>query len=641
MSELLSIADKPLTPNRGLIVSVSLLALTFCPTGVGFSEVLELLLKKTPIPDYDAPIPVQISGKVVIQAHGKITGAGGVSVTDGYSVVKTDAQGAFTLTPDASAVFIYITRPSGYDVVGDWYRPLAASVDFTLKPAARNEDEYTFVHVTDTHISENRRSLEGLSRFVKEVNALIPKPRFVLNSGDLLNLHKALLNTPASGHAAFRNYVGIMNHLSMPSYNVAGDHTDSSYRITEFPRGDHRCAKAMYWEYLGPHFFSFEYGKIHFMSVDFGYHLGKRKIKVNGKELDYPTNEVQPMHTKWMRQDMSHRSPGSFVVTSAESDLTKHCPGFLDMAKQHDVRFQLTGDIHVVSEKKRPVPYRTGGALAGCWWNPKANKLCPDLSPQGYMIYRVNGEQLEHFYKGLGQRVSVVSHRVGAPLKGMVEFKAHLVQPRPEEKLEFSIDGKPWAQMRVVDKPFYRTLYAAKVDSTSLPEGLLELSFRTTSTGEIRTRTFVVVNGREANAFKTDAPLKFTVSPSNGWTTPRAPAGKVEVLFNEKVVGVLHPKARGEQSFQIPAKYLRKANTLSFRFAKPGDGMSLTSPVLILNGAVIRDPRDEAVRKVKIGHWGKKAADWGGYIAGNAEPPDETPFHRRQNVFCFVLSDAD
>ena len=125
------------------------------------------------------------------------------------------------------------------------------------------------MHVTDTHVSSNPRSQQGLSRFVREVNALSPKPRFVVNSGDLLNLHKALISKPESGHRDFRTYVGIMNHLTMPHYNVAGDHTDSSYRIKQFPRGDHRCGKPLYWEYLGPHFFSFEYGKIHFSSIDF------------------------------------------------------------------------------------------------------------------------------------------------------------------------------------------------------------------------------------------------------------------------------------------------------------------------------------------------------------------------------------
>jgi calcineurin-like phosphoesterase family protein len=604
-------------------------------------EVLKLLLKQTPKPNYDAAVPARISGRVVLHARGTTVGAEGVSVTDGYSVVKTDARGAYALTPDPSAVFVYITRPTQCDVQGDWYKPLAAKVDFALKPAAGDENDYIFVHVTDTHISENPRSVAGLSRFVREVNALTPKPRFVVNSGDLLNLHKALLGTPATGHASFRNYVGIMNHLTMPHYAVAGDHTDSSYRLEEFPRGDHRCGKPMYWEYLGPHFFSFEYGKIHFVSVDFGYHLGQRQILVNGQNVEYPTNGVRPMHVEWMKQDMASRTTGSFVVTTAESDLTQFCPGFLEIAKRHDVRLQLVGDDHIVSYKARPVPYRTGGALSGCWWNPKARQLCPDLSPQGYLIYRVTGEKLDCFYKGLGQRVVMVSHRVGAAWKGRVKVQAHVVQPQPNETLEYTLNGKDWKAMQEIGRPFYRALHEAIVDSTSLSDGFLRFSVRSTASGEVCSRVFVVVNGDDSSAFEADASLTFTVSPANGWTPPRAPTGKVDVLFNGKAIGALQPKVGKEYVFRIPATNLRKANTLSFRFLEPGDGMSLSSPVLTFEGKAFRDPRDEAIRQVRTGHWGDKAADWGGFIAGDAQPPDETPFHRRQNVFCFVFSGAE
>ena len=601
------------------------------------SEVLNLLLRETPQPDYGAAVPTEICGRVLLHAPGGTSGAKGVSVTDGYSVATTDAQGVYRLKPNTQAVFIYITRPAGHDVQGHWYKPLAASVDFELKAADMDEDEYIFVHVTDTHVSQNRRSLTGLSRFVREVNALTPQPRFVVNSGDLLNLHKALLSTPAAGQADFRNYVGIMNHLAMPHYNVSGDHTDSSYRMKQFPRGDHRCGKPLYWEHLGPHFFSFEYGRIHFVSVDFGYHLGLRQISVNGKNLEYPTNEVQPMHAEWMRQDMRRRSPGTFVVTTSEADLENHCPDFAQMAGQHDVRLQLVGDIHVVSHKARSVPYRSGGALAGCWWNPKAEQLCPDLSPQGYLIYRVVGDKLDHFYKGLGQRVAIVSHRVGAPFQGGVEVKAHLVQPMPDESLEYSLNDTDWMPMTEIDRPFYRTLYQATVDSTSLADGLFTFSVRSTS-GEVRTREFVVANHRDASLFKAQASLSFTVGSDSGWTTHKAPGSKVDVLFNGTVVGTLDPDARKEYSFTIPASNLREANVLSFRFADPGDGMSLGSPVLTVQDTAIRDPRDLAIRRVRTSHWGNAAVDWGGFIAGNAAPPDETPFHRRQNVFCFVLN---
>ena len=302
------------------------------------AEVLDLLLRETPKPNYDAAVPSQITGRVLLHDSGRVSGAAGISVTDGYTVVTTDAQGAYSLTSSSDAVFIYVTRPAGHNVQGGWYKLLAANVDFEIKAATADEEEYIFVHVTDTHVSQSRRSLTGLSRFVREVNSLTPQPRFVVNSGDLLNLHKALLNTPAAGQADFRNYVGIMNHLAMPYYSVSGDHTDSSHRLDPFPRGDHRCGKPLYWEHLGPHFFSFEYGSIHFVSVDFGYHLGQRQIPVNGKDLEYPTNEVQPMHAEWMRQDMAGRMDGTFVVTTSEADLEDHCPDFAQMAAEHDVR---------------------------------------------------------------------------------------------------------------------------------------------------------------------------------------------------------------------------------------------------------------------------------------------------------------
>lgn len=610
------------------------------PTAAQEGEILPLLLPKTPWPDYGVKVPERISGHVLLKQKEATRGARGVAVTDGYSVVKTDDQGAYEITPSPDAVFLYITRPSGHDVLGNWYKPLAASVDFTIQKA-EDEKDFIFVHLTDAHVSEDRRSLVGLSTFVRELNSMTPRPRFVVNSGDLLNLHKALVNTPASGHASFRNYVGIMNHLAMPCYNVAGDHTDSSYRLDQFPRGDHRCAKPMYWEYLGPHFFSFEYGAIHFVSVDFGYHLGKRQIVVNGKQLEYPTNQVQPMHVKWLDQDMAARGKGQYVITAAEFDLEDHCPGFLELARKHDVRMQLVGDIHVVSSKDRFVPYRVGGALAGCWWNPRTSNLCPDLSPQGYMIYHVRGEKLESFYKGLGQRVAIVSHRIGAPISGRVTLRAHLVQPQPGESLEYSLDGTRWQGMKETGRPFYRALYQAAIDTTAMSDGLQEIIIRSSSTGEVRSQPFVVANNTRDKRYNGDASLSFTVATPTDWTTARAPVGKAEVLLNGAVIGELEQGKHQTYVFPVASRHLDQVNLLSFRFAEAKDGITLTSPSLTHNDVIYRDPRDVAIRQVKAAHWGEAAADWGGYIVGNVQPPDETPFDRRQNLFCFILDEPE
>ena len=606
------------------------------------SQVLKLLPKETPQPNYGAKVPAVITGKLMLHASGTASGLPGVSVSDGYSVVKTDAQGAYELKPNPDAVFINVTRPAGYDIQGDWYKPLAAEVNFELKPAVDDEREFIFIHVTDTHISKDPVALKGLSRFVEEANKLTPKPRFVVNSGDLLNLSKALLSSTANGRAGFQNYTGIMNHLTMPYYNVAGDHTDSVYRLDEFPRGDHRCAKPLFWEHLGPHFFSFEYGKIHFVSVDYCYHLGKRKLTVNGKKRDYPTLQVQPMHTAWMNQDLQQRSPGTYVVTTSEHDLTEYCPDFLKMAQQHDIRFQLLGDDHVVSEKTQPVSFRTGGALAGCWWNPKTEQLCPDLSPQGYLIYRVVGEEMDYFYKGLGQRIAIVSPRIGADWQGKTEVQAHLVQPLPGEYLEYSLNGTDWKPMRETGQPFYRKQYAVTVDSASLPDGHLNFQVRSNLATEIRDRQFVVANGAKPAGNWPDAILEFSVGAriSNA-KIKKTPTGSVQVLFNEEVVGSIPANTRKEYSFPINASQLHAANTLSFKFSDPADGMTLGSPVLKIGMNQLRDPRDTAVRKIKAAHWGTGAVDWGGYLVGDSPELVGNPFQRKQSRFCFVLSDAE
>ncbi len=150
------------------------------------SDVLEPLVRETPTPKYDSPVPALVSGRVVLRSGEGKSGAEGVPVTDGYSVVRTDAQGNYTLRPSRDSVFVYITRPSGHDVRGNWYKPLADRVDFEVQVAPHSEEDYIFVHVTDTHVSANLRSHQGLSRFVREVNALSPRPCFVVNSGDLL-----------------------------------------------------------------------------------------------------------------------------------------------------------------------------------------------------------------------------------------------------------------------------------------------------------------------------------------------------------------------------------------------------------------------------------------------------------------------
>ena len=591
------------------------------------APVLERLLRDTPKPAYGIPLPATVRGRVVLDANGNAMadpdeiGAPNVSVSDGYSVARTDALGAYAITPSPSAVFIFITRPSGHDLAGHWYKPVTEQVDFTLKPSGGDETDFTFVQLTDAHVSTLRRSLEGLSEFVTEVNSLRPAPLFVFNSGDLVNLDKQLNASVETGHEYFRNYVGIMNHLTMPYRNVAGDHTDSRYRLEDFPPGDHRAGKALYWEYLGPNLFSFEYGRLHFVSIDSIYHME-----------DGTSQQVIPEHVAWLRQDLQSRTPGTISLTASEHHLEGYLPGFVELAGECDIRLQLVGDMHVVSEKQLPVPSRIHGALSGTWWNGP----CADLSPQGYMIYHVQGESLECFYKGLGERVAIVSPGYGSLLSGQVTLQAHLVRPQDGEALEFSVAGGDWQHMTQVGRPFYRALYEATWDTNDLPDGLVEVSVRSMPDGETRTRMFVITNGKSSQASPVGATLTFSVGNVIG--SALAPPAPVQVQVNGTAVGAIEAGHKGECSFQVPANVLSKVNVLTFDRAALDEPFTITHPSLTLGEKVIEDPTSAAVRQVQLNHWGEEVVSRAGFVIG--DDPYETSFCMAQERFYFVLPDA-
>jgi hypothetical protein len=587
------------------------------------ADVLELKLVDTPKPDYDATPPERVAGRVVLDlnrdgvADETEPGVAGVSVSDGAGVVKTDAQGCYSLAVSPEAVFVFITRPSGYDVSGFWYRPVAETVDFALTQASSPEDEYTFIVVTDTHVSGDRRSLEGLTRFVREVNSLEPPPRFVFNSGDLVNLDKQLKASPATGHTFFRNYTGIMNHLRMPYYNVAGDHTDSSYRLAQFPPGDPRAGKALYWDYLGPHLFSFEYGRLHFVSLDVVYHLDKIR------------HRMTPAHRAWLAQDLAARSPGTVVLTASENPMDEAVDGFVDLARQQDICLQLVGDTHIVSYRETPVPSRAHGALSGTWWNGP----CADLSPQGYMIYHVRGTDLNCFYKGLGRRVSVRAPAYGDAVTGDVVVRAFLMQRQAGEGLQISVNGSEWEDMSERGQRVYRTEFSFDLNTGSFADGTMQLRVRCGPGGEVVEQVVVADNGKGERVQSGGATIEFDIGTVIA--APYVPTAPVQVLVNDRPVGTLAAGARGRQSFTISADFLRRVSILSFAFEKPDERISITEPQLMVDGRAIRDPRAAAVHTVRANHWSADIVARAGFVLGEDVP--ETSFALRQSRFVFVM----
>ena len=94
-----------------------------------------------------------IQGKVMSNG----TGIADVSVTDGTNVVKTAADGSYSILTLAETRFVYITVPSGYDVavkdntIPQFYKELSGSenFDFNLTKSDIDVKKHVFFVHTD------------------------------------------------------------------------------------------------------------------------------------------------------------------------------------------------------------------------------------------------------------------------------------------------------------------------------------------------------------------------------------------------------------------------------------------------------------------------------------------------------------
>ena len=99
-----------------------------------------------------------------IDLCGRVTASGrgvtGVCVTDGRTIVRTDAKGRYRLPSDTEAEFVYLTLPDGYEIpLRDGtpciYRRIAPGrrrYDFALEPAVQDMTRHRLLAVADPQV---------------------------------------------------------------------------------------------------------------------------------------------------------------------------------------------------------------------------------------------------------------------------------------------------------------------------------------------------------------------------------------------------------------------------------------------------------------------------------------------------------
>lgn len=255
-------------------------------------------------PPATAPVRPPVEGVVFEDRNGNGTrddGEPGVAagVSNQVQVVATSATGAYRL-PDAGLGVVYVSVPDGYRATaGFWRAPSAGRADFPLARAT-SPTSFTFVHASDPHVSpQSVARLERVGAIVAE-----RRPAFVLVSGDLIR--DALRVGEAEADGYYRLYGRTTAAFSAPVWSVPGNHENFGIErhLSLVSPAHPLYAKGMYRAHLGPTYYSFTFGGIHFVGLD----------SVDIDDLWY-YGHVDATQLAWLAADLARIPAGMPVVT--------------------------------------------------------------------------------------------------------------------------------------------------------------------------------------------------------------------------------------------------------------------------------------------------------------------------------------
>jgi hypothetical protein len=188
----------------------------------------------------------------------------GVVVSNQRDVVTTDSAGRYRLSADPETI-VFVSVPTDWQSVGAFWRAVAKSdsISFGLR-AERQPRSFRFIHASDTHIDT------GVVGRVRRFRTLADSiaPALTLFAGDLIR--DAMSQQEPVARVQFELFRSEMKPLNAPYWTVPGnhDHFGIIQSRSHVPDTHPLYNRGMYRYYLGPEYYSFNYGGVHFIGLD-------------------------------------------------------------------------------------------------------------------------------------------------------------------------------------------------------------------------------------------------------------------------------------------------------------------------------------------------------------------------------------
>lgn len=386
-------------------------------------NILFNVVANTNIPD--------ISGKNikgVVYSNGK--GVPGVVVSDGYEVAVTDSEGRYYLSSLKKAGFVFISVPGNYEVTNtgsapQFFKRVSNSLDaieqrdFSLLKV--DNDKHVVLSLADWHLANRNNDLEQFtSKVLPDINATINK-----YSSDGTKVYALTLGDLTwdgywySNNFGLNEYVPYMNKINAPVFNLIGNHDNDPYFANDWD------AENKYRDVLGPTYYSFNLGKVHYVVLDSVEYINTGGTQGTIGSRNY-SERLTNNQLEWLKKDLATITDKSTpIVLAIHTPLYKQ-PSLDANGNQINTVDLLNGDVlknivseftkvHVLSghthinytvEEGNIMEHNTAAICATWWWTGKNgyanNHICKDGSPGGYGIWKMNGNDIKWLYKSIG-----------------------------------------------------------------------------------------------------------------------------------------------------------------------------------------------------------------------------------------------
>ena len=357
----------------------------------------------------------------------------GVVVSDGFEVTTTDKDGCYWLASKKKNGSVFISIPGGYMVDTDGSIPsfwqattTAADVEehsFNLRREPNTQ--HILLATTDPHMANRynynktytdtpqyRNDFRGdIDAFVREHGT---KNVYAICLGDLTwDIYWYDKGT----FYTLEDYRKEIENFPVPYFQVIGNH-DYDMKFTD----DFKAAEA-FRRIIGPTYYSFNLGDIHYVVLDNMYYINENEDRSHDTYVD-------DEQLAWLRKDLEHvdKSKPVFVcmhcsayaITDVSNNKVSVKPNFKDSGtaelgdcfKGFASVHYLTGDTHInraVANEDMPAGYNNifehnmGAICASWWWTGyvSQNSICKDGSEGGYMVFTNNGGEVKWRWKGM------------------------------------------------------------------------------------------------------------------------------------------------------------------------------------------------------------------------------------------------